>query len=369
MRTARTPRVKRWLTNALVMAIIGVLALIAARLVMLSRGPVTGSPGLTEHERTMTLFTAANQRDVQVTIPGRPHHLPALMAEGAAIEPLVTYTFSTNAHGLRGPSFDVARTPGTYRILCAGECVVFGNGVQDEDLWTARLQALLDVREPGRFEVINAGTVGTPPHLLADRLATTWMTFSPDLVVFSPGTASAMNPAHNGVAPFRLWLRPEEYEMASSEYRLALQAALDAAGGGGAPLVLITPTLSSFFLPDGTQWVDWMHAWADAEGLPCLDTTALLRAEEARDGLLLEADAGQQRLVRTRRGKRKVLLEVAADHAPSEGFVSPTILQHMARRPRVEQRLFIDDNHPTPEGHQRIAEQLLALLEEHQLLP
>lgn len=49
-----------------------------------------------------------------------------------------------NAHGTRGPEFQIEKPPGTFRILSLGDSRTFGWGVADEDTYSRRLEQLLE---------------------------------------------------------------------------------------------------------------------------------------------------------------------------------------------------------------------------------
>ena len=60
-----------------------------------------------------------------------------------------------NLHGFRGPEIAVAKPEGKTRVLVVGDSFVYGNGVENEETFCARLEAL----EP-ELQVINAGVPG-----------------------------------------------------------------------------------------------------------------------------------------------------------------------------------------------------------------
>lgn len=61
-----------------------------------------------------------------------------------------------NSLGLRGPEIESAKPPGVRRVLCLGDSCTFGAAHPYPEL----LQAMLDERAPGRFQVLNAGVIG-----------------------------------------------------------------------------------------------------------------------------------------------------------------------------------------------------------------
>jgi lysophospholipase L1-like esterase len=67
-----------------------------------------------------------------------------------------------NSHGTRGPEFETAKPPGTFRILSLGDSRTFGWGLTENETYSAKLgQMLQDSRGmSNRVEVINAGVNG-----------------------------------------------------------------------------------------------------------------------------------------------------------------------------------------------------------------
>lgn len=67
----------------------------------------------------------------------------------------VVYQF--NQWGLRGPDFPLVTPSGVCRILLLGGTSTFGIGVPEKETISVRLEALLNEKRPGRFQVINGG--------------------------------------------------------------------------------------------------------------------------------------------------------------------------------------------------------------------
>ena len=73
----------------------------------------------------------------------------------------VSLTHSTiNSFGLRGEPVD--SSPGTETILCLGDSVTYGYGVDDAHSYPARLQAELNREFPGGYSVLNGGVDAYP---------------------------------------------------------------------------------------------------------------------------------------------------------------------------------------------------------------
>jgi lysophospholipase L1-like esterase len=65
-----------------------------------------------------------------------------------------------NNYGLRGGPIDSSQ--GKETILCLGDSITYGYGVEDADSYPAQLQAALDRQSPGRFSVLNGGVDAYP---------------------------------------------------------------------------------------------------------------------------------------------------------------------------------------------------------------
>lgn len=89
-----------------------------------------------------------------------------------------------NALGMRGPAV-ADRRPGERRVLCLGDSMVFGYGVESEATFAAQLQDLLAARLPGPVTVGNAGVPGYGTRASARQLARMLPRFQPDLILFA----------------------------------------------------------------------------------------------------------------------------------------------------------------------------------------
>ncbi len=67
---------------------------------------------------------------------------------------------STDANGLRARGHPIEPPPGTFRIMAMGCSTTFGWGVEDDQTWPARLEAIAHAAGHPEVEVINAGQPG-----------------------------------------------------------------------------------------------------------------------------------------------------------------------------------------------------------------
>ncbi|MFH1468602.1 MAG: hypothetical protein ABIO70_29700 [Pseudomonadota bacterium] len=353
-----SPRARRLLEALLLAAILAVLAGIGVRLWRWWELRCW-------NEQAMELAFRFNQPGLDrapVTIPGRPHDVMSYNRNPEAIKRRTTFHVTTDARGYRGAGFEDRKAPGTFRIAVVGECVAFGVGVEDDEPWPRELEELLREAWPrAKVEVLDLGRVA-PPREVFSEVRTALRTFGPDLLLLEPGASTLAFPEHTGMKPFRLWLPDGRYRAILADYRRGLEGARAQAARVGAPLALITPTCSSFFLPDGDLFVKEIESFAARFGLPLVHTTRLVRAAEEAQGLALETEGGRQRLVDRTAGEREVLLDVPAPQGNDKPHVAPEVYAWLDEHPEASQALMIDGNHPNPVGHTAIAAEVLRVL-------
>jgi lysophospholipase L1-like esterase len=86
-----------------------------------------------------------------------------------------------NDLGLRGAAVD---TTGKRIVLCLGDSVTYGYGVDDNHTYPAELQSALDRAYPGRFAVVNGGVDGYPIPFMREKFLYLWnLGVHPDLVI------------------------------------------------------------------------------------------------------------------------------------------------------------------------------------------
>lgn len=91
------------------------------------------------------------------------------------------YTSRTNSKGLRGDGIP-PKSKDVFRVLVIGGSYVYGWGVNREDTWEQRLEALL--RDAGhKVEIINGGMPGNGPIEYAQRAQYLIPDLQPDLVL------------------------------------------------------------------------------------------------------------------------------------------------------------------------------------------
>jgi lysophospholipase L1-like esterase len=87
-----------------------------------------------------------------------------------------------NEYGLRGGPVDL--NSGKQVILCLGDSVTYGYGVDDQHSYPAELQKALDREFPGRFLVLNGGVDGYPIPFIREKFLYLWNRgIHPDIVL------------------------------------------------------------------------------------------------------------------------------------------------------------------------------------------
>jgi lysophospholipase L1-like esterase len=87
--------------------------------------------------------------------------------------------YEINGEGFRDRLHARPKPAGTFRILVLGDSVSFGYGVAADDVYPARMEALLG----GGFEVLNFGVGGYNPYNEAALLRDVGASYEPDLVL------------------------------------------------------------------------------------------------------------------------------------------------------------------------------------------
>lgn len=88
-----------------------------------------------------------------------------------------------NSDGFRDREFDVARTPGTRRIVCVGDSYTYGWGVDLADSFPKQLETRLAKARP--TEVLNLGLFGYNADQARLTLEKTGLKYRPDVVLYS----------------------------------------------------------------------------------------------------------------------------------------------------------------------------------------
>ena len=325
-------------------------------------------PHQRQNSQVEQLIRLSPMTTVAVEHPDRPHWIPDKLEHKETIRTWMNFSFTTNDEGFRGRDFGPAKAAGSFRIIVVGECVAFGFGVSDDEPYPVLLEAAINSAADRPVEVFNLSLFGVAPQGILALLREHADALAPDLIIFAPGTDTVFVPEHVS-SPARLDLGQQKYgHMLRAYYDILAQAVLYARKLGK-PIVLVTPTMNSFFVPDGFRWLKVMKDFAAQQEIPFFDTTALVTKVEHSHGLVLETDGGLQRLVRYQDGNPEGLFETPFILGTEGRHVAPAIYSWLDDNPTIRPVMNIDENHLTPEGHRIVADALFAFLQSHNLLP
>jgi lysophospholipase L1-like esterase len=98
-------------------------------------------------------------------------------------------TYAINAQGWRDYDYLQEKPADTFRIVAIGDSYTFGHGVGLEDLYTKKLEKLLNERQPvpgyGQYEVLSMGMSGLNTVREAVLLRERGFSYQPDLVLIN----------------------------------------------------------------------------------------------------------------------------------------------------------------------------------------
>lgn len=260
--------------------------------------------------------------------PGHAYQLPSFpVPPGTGAPP--TFHASINRYLIREREFKDRPAEGVIRVVAVGDSTTFGTGLALEERFTERLQARLDAKQPGRYEVLNAGRAGMSSVAAADLIEQRVVNWGPALVVVGVMTNDTRDPEH----PMRL--RPEADGHAQLRTSLKRIAAICSRRNDIGLIfwgnVVLTPggddVLHSYRAA--------MKSEARALDVPYVDLEAVYRANPAT--------AEEQRVFRTERNWT-------------------TYWTDFAGIPTARTALFMDMAHPSRAGSKRLAAALEPLI-------
>ena len=257
-----------------------------------------------------------NLKNATVVAPDRPHdpmelHNPKTKA---AITRLRQFSVSTSSLGFRSP--EIQEKKSGVRILCLGDSVTFGWGVEQEESYPALLAKSLNA------EVINAGVPAMKPRHIA-QWSSQLRFLQPDIVLF------ARRPD---------WSSPN----AMHSYQQAIQAIQ--ANFTTAKLGIILPPVSTFD-PRGLSQApqERTEIQKRLRGIPFLDLTPIFHQNMPSRGYKLIIDGNTQQMINRESG------QVYRTGQATQGL-APEIISAFEENPQVQEPLFFDGGHPDKEG-------------------
>jgi lysophospholipase L1-like esterase len=258
----------------------------------------------------------------------------------------------TNSAGMRGPEVSPTPPDGTFRIAVIGDSVTMGQGVDESEIYSARLQRALDAEDHGRrYEVLNLGIAGMNIVHGVQRLVNVGLPHHPDLVVYGytlndiEGPGYVRNDSDQVDAYQRLLTRHRD---SRSALLRTLWPRLVVLRSGLRPL----PGSYEYALEQ--NYFHRPEAWAQVVwGLDRLAEIA------HREGICVDVfihPVIQQ--LRLGHGFRRVYARVA-ELARARGLHATVAFAHFRGRDAAPLRFHVVDRHPTAEGHLLLAEALL----------
>ena len=283
----------------------------------LSSAPITGEwdalgPGI--------LWLLPDLDHAPMVVPDRPHKKEETTDPGRRREIRRVRSFSVTTGHARLRGGDPAPRASRFRILCIGDSVTFGWGVEEGESWPRRLEAEL----ADRVEVVNAGVPGLGLNGIGAYLSRVAPQFSPDGVLVCRRAAAVSGD------PFR------EYVRAMDLARLALPKTR---------FQILLPPISRFdptgqrLYPDEAPTLRRL-----LPDVPVLELTEPMRAAQGERGCALKRKEDMLQVVRLETG------EIVSEAKATERDLPVTFYDLFERDPTVREALFFDDGHPDAEG-------------------
>ena len=309
--------------------IVSVVSLLLIPVVLVLIGVVLVAPPIQVRDEVQ--LVAHDNR--HVVMPDRPHN-PGWFIPGTPLPDSVTrqrgFRVKTNSFGTRGPEFDdPKRRP---RLLCVGDSVPFGWGVEYEDTWCVKLARMRNM-EP----IIGAWPAAAASSSL-QWARTNAETLQADIVLIA-------------------WA-PTSYD-AQLLWNLMTLRYTAAALGDIRMAWVISPygTLH----PDGSPVAETMYPWlasSSLPGVPVLNLTPRFRSVMHPIGVVGELLPDRQRLIRRRDGAVLVDVETPSAHPQYGALIHDDIIRAFESDPRMREVYFIDSAHPDEEGNTLFASEV-----------
>ena len=228
-----------------------------------------------------------------------------------------------------------------FRILCVGESVTFGWGVNIQDSYPAQLEKILNV------EVINAGvpSSGLPQN-------TYWIQkfasdLNPDLILLT------MRPDwghRNDLKQIARTLHETQRKIRNT------------------PIGVVVPPISSFDRR-GNEFFLWDEDQVKKtlRGIPVLELTSTFRKQKTENGVRLRIENDKQLLFDV--NTEEILVEAPnIPFVPGKPVLAPAIIQAFIENPLFHEPMIFDAGHPDEKGYALMAETIAQWIEKKQWL-
>lgn len=261
-------------------------------------------------------------RGAHMAVVDRPHRAREAhdLAVLRQIRRVRTFSVNSSARRLREPDQDGAG----LRILCLGDSVTFGWGVEDDETWPARLAELLADRGVGA-RVYNGGVPGQPLAPMRNYLAKMAPALRPDVALVARR------------------MPPQEFPTARGYVQLIDEARR---ANPTTRLGVVLPPVATFDPHGQRVWAKEQAALRQAlPGVPMLELTPrFVAARAGMAGVRLDIVGDKHRVVDNRSGA--LLLETPA---PAEEM-DERVYALFEDDPALYEPLFFDTGHPDADG-------------------
>ena len=257
-----------------------------------------------------------NLQNATVVAPDRPHDPMELRNPKTKAEITRTRQFSvsTNSQGFRSPEIQANKSG--LRILCLGDSVTFGWGVEEEESYPALLAKSLNA------EVINAGIPAMKPRHIAQWSAQLRV-LEPDIVLFA---------------------RRPDWSSPNAMYSYQQSVQMIQANFTTAKLGIILPPISTFD-PRGLAHApkERTEIQKRLRGIPFLDLTPVFHNNMPKRGYKLVIEGSTQKMINRENGA------VFREGQAVQGLARE-IIAAFEGDSQVQEPLFFDGGHPDKEG-------------------
>ena len=267
-----------------------------------------------------------------VVAPDRPHDPSEVFSEDkhSLIRRTRTFTVTTNSLGLRNRELEQNKTQ--RRVLCLGDSVTFGWGVESAESYPEQLAQLIQA------EVVNAGVPAMKPEHLVGYSRTLVSSVNPDIVLI------AMRPN---------WMVPQSAVADFARVVRAVQRIFERA-----KIAVVLPPLSTFDPRGRAQSAREVREIShQLAGIPLLDLTPIFDQRMPQEGVELNV-SGTEQLVVSRKDQQVLVRAAAPDGGKINGpmrSLAVEVTQLFEEDTSIKEPLFFDGGHPDVKGFEVFA--------------
>jgi len=285
-------------------------------------------------------------RNVRCVLPAIPH----LVSLEGFVPPnyrTKAFTYSTNATVSRGDrEFRADKSPDVFRIIVLGTGVSFGNGVDDDSVYSYLLEEMLDARGERDYEVYNMAIPGSTTDVGLRELKRVTSQYEFDYLIFCYGV-------NDGLPMF---------EKPVDRYAGTLMGLVHHKKANEIPMLVAVEPRSSFYPWPYEGYKDRFDEIITADPkMAVVDLPAVLDEVEKHHGLRLVREGDVQKVVEYLWGRPRTLFRADYPTEAGDQSVSPDVYEFLDTH-RVDQATYIDGVHLSEEGMRVVADELYAFL-------